>query len=267
MYMRKLWYLVTLLSLSFVFSEVFLETLKITREDAQAGIWYSFSGGNYSGPASKTYHELAVPVRLSLIKEIGAFAKSYSRSDDFKKRYAEYREGQKPNAPEPLVTTAELKAQQKDALQKSLHESEEALKTATGDLRKVYQDVIATLKEQLKQLDDPNNPMFSKDMDNMMKQGKEQEMKDYQAKLAKWQTDYPESPDKLIKERLRYFLELSSTVDFNAKIAQGKYGKMVFVNEDYESNKSSDWKLLYRCGKESVDAARKIASDWLTELK
>lgn len=108
--------------------------------------------------------------------------------------------------------------------------------------------------------------MFSKEMNDMLKQNWEQENRNYQEGLAAWEAQYPPSPDAMIKMRLKYFLELSATVDFNAKLSKGPYGKMVFVNQEYES-KSADWKLIFRSGKESVEAARAVAKEWLGGMK
>ena len=92
-------------------------------------------------------------------------------------------------------------------------------------------------------------------------------MKDQQNGVAKWEKENPVLPHDLIKERLTYFLQLSSTVDFNAKLVLGPYKKMmVFVNEEYES-KDSDWKYIFRSGREATDAARAVATQWLGEIK
>jgi hypothetical protein len=53
---------------------------------------------------------------------------------------------------------------------------------------------------------------------------------------------------------------------FNAELRNNNYGKKVFVKSEYEE-KSSLWKLCFRSGKESVEAARAYAKSWLNELK
>ncbi len=73
---------------------------------------------------------------------------------------------------------------------------------------------------------------------------------------------YPENSKELIKDRLKYFIELSSTVDFSAK-TQGS--RKTFVNPEYEE-KPSDWKMCYRAGKEVIEAARQEAQRWLNEM-
>lgn len=253
-------------ALAFTLAATFMETLKITRDQAEDGIWNSFSYGAYGGPMSSAWHNFAVPARVAMVKEIGAFVKTYAKSEDFKKHYAEYRENQKPSPPDPFKGVDELRKEQQAALTKSIKESKEVVKTVTGDVKKGVEEAIRQMEAQLKEVNNPNNPMFGKEINDMMKQGWDQQNAEYQQGLKAWAEQYPESPNLLIKNRLNYFLEISATVDFTAKVSRNQYGKMVFVNEDYE-DKSSDWKLLYRCGKESVEAARTVAKDWLVELK
>jgi hypothetical protein len=66
---------------------------------------------------------------------------------------------------------------------------------------------------------------------------------------------YPADPAELIKKRLEDFLAVSATVDFDAA-AEGDYHQ-----------KSPEYKMCYRAGKEVVDAAREEAQSWLDEIK
>jgi hypothetical protein len=255
-----------IIALAFTLAAGFLQTLDITQEDAENAIWYSFSTGSYNGPAKETFHNFTVPVRVAMVKEIGAFAKAYSGTEDFKKKYAQYRENRKPSPPEPLKTLAETRKESRATIQKALVEAEENAKKATGDTKKIYEGVIPVFKQQLKDLDDPNNPMYTPEMEAMVKQGHDDQVKAYQEQVKVWEKKYPTTPTAMVKETLKYFLELSATVDFNAKLKKGPENKMLFVNPEYE-NKTSDWKYIYRSGKESTDAARAIATQWLGELK
>jgi hypothetical protein len=254
------------LALAFTLSEDFLKTLDLSKEYAENSVWYSFSTGSYNGPASKTYHNFAVPVRVSMVKEIGAWAKAYTRSDDFKKKYAGYRDDKKPSPPDPLVPLAEQRKQARENIQKTLTETEANIKKATGETKKALENILPMFKDQLKQIDDPKNPMYGPEMEAMQKQGHDMQVKAYQDDLKKWEKEYPATADAMIKSTLKYFLDLSATVDFSAKLKKGQDDKMIFVNPEYE-NKPSDWKYIYRSGKESTDAARAIATQWLGEMK
>jgi uncharacterized protein YdaT len=86
----------------------------------------------------------------------------------------------------------------------------------------------------------------------------------YNNDLAKWKETYPEDYRPIIKNRLQKFIELSGTVDFNAELKE-VYSKQKFVNPAYEA-KSSEWKQIFRSGKEVTEVTRKFAQQWLAEL-
>src|SRR5262245_44687688 len=98
--MKKSFLFLCLAIMAFTFAG-FLEQLQMSKSDAEAYIWQSFSNGTYSGMTNTKWHEFPVSVRVAMIKEIGAFAKTYTQSEDFKRRYAEYREERKPTPPVP----------------------------------------------------------------------------------------------------------------------------------------------------------------------
>jgi hypothetical protein len=131
----------------------------------------------------------------------------------------------------------------------------------------MFDETIKSYQEQLKEIDDPNNPMFSKDMENMYQQGYKQEMTNYNSKLADWNKEYPaNNPKPMIKKWISSFLERTANVDYSAKTAADQYGKELFVNQKYEQ-KDDLWKMSYRAGKQPMDAARSFAQSWLSELK
>jgi hypothetical protein len=243
----------------------FLQTLEITRDDAENSVYYSFSGGYFNYPYTVLYQSLPVSTRVTLVTEIGAFAKAYTRSKAFENRYLEERNSIKPTPPEPPKSAADLRNEYRKTLQESIENAQSGLNNYSGDIRKGMEDMINNLKEQIKQLDEPDNPMFGNEMDAVLQEGYKQQVSEYERRLKEWAESYPESTDWMIRDRLNYFLELSETVDFNAKLEKSKYGQMVFINPDYE-NMPSDWKLVFRAGRESVEAARKLASQWLQEL-
>lgn len=88
----------------------------------------------------------------------------------------------------------------------------------------------------------------------------------YNEQLAEWKQNYPATGREMVKRRLNEFLRESADVDFDAKLVR-KGNKMRFVNEQYEDEKSGEWKLCYRAGKAPVEKARAFAKQWLAELK
>lgn len=84
---------------------------------------------------------------------------------------------------------------------------------------------------------------------------------DKQLNKADDEKRYPANANDLIRQRLKDFLAISATVDFDAKLN----GSM-FANPEYES-KSGEWKMCFRAGKAVVQAAREEAEAWLKELE
>lgn len=258
--------MIILMALAFKAANDFLQTLGITEEDAHDYVWTSFQDGSLNYPYSESYKSLAASTRIALVKEIGAFAKVYTKTTGFQNKYNDYRESRKPEKPEPPQSMDEMRKQYKEEIEKNVAEIEAQLSGLTGDSKTYMETAIKTMKDQLKQLDDPDNPMFSKEMEAQQQQYFEGQLAQYQKEISDWEQEYPESPVSMIRERLAYFLQVSGDVDFSAKLTKNQYGNMVFVNPDYE-NKSPDWKMIYRAGKESTGAARDFARQWLDELK
>jgi hypothetical protein len=98
--------------------------------------------------------------------------------------------------------------------------------------------------------------------DEAAKRLAEQEAKVKQAELAYAAS---QNPKLMVKERLKKFVALASSVDFQAQLTS-KYNRQVFVNPEYEK-KDNLWKLLFRAGPEATNAAREYAQGWLAELK
>ncbi|MFN8134973.1 MAG: hypothetical protein U0Z17_07030 [Bacteroidales bacterium] len=70
-----------------------------------------------------------------------------------------------------------------------------------------------------------------------------------------------------VKAALQEFLDISGDIDFKAQLLpKNQYGIQQFANPVYEREKSREWKMLYRAGKEPVAAARTFAQNWLKEL-
>ena len=88
----------------------------------------------------------------------------------------------------------------------------------------------------------------------------------YNEQLAEWKQNYPATGKEMVKRRLTEFLRESANVDFDAKLVR-RDGKLRFANEQYEDEKSGEWKLCYRAGRLPVEKARAFAKAWVAELK
>ncbi len=243
-----------------------LQQIQMSEDDANNMIWSNCANSNFYAPGPKTLKGLATGERASIVESVAKYVKEYSVTPEFLNKYKEFRETKKPKPPEKPKTMDQMKEEQRKSFQDAIKNMEETKKVMPADQQGMFDETIKQYKEQLKEIDNPDNPMYSKDVENVYQQGYEQQMTDYNNKLAQWGQDYPENnPRSLIKNWLKNFLDETKDVDFSATTALDQYNRNVFVKQEYE-RKSYLWKLCYRTGKEATDAARKFAQNWLNEL-
>jgi hypothetical protein len=243
-----------------------LQTLKLSEDNAKNTIFSDISSKSFYLPGIKELKSIALNDRAAQVDIIGKYAKDFTATEDFKKRYNEYRESRKPSPPEKPKTSAELKKEYKESIQKSLEEMKAAKSQAPADQKAMYEETIKMFEDQLKEIDNPDNPMFSPEMDKYSQMGYDMQMEQHKKDIAEWEVKYPvNNPKTLIKTWLESFLEQSKDVDFGAQTAIDK-NRTLFVKQEYE-RKNSMWKLCYRAGKETTEAGRKFAQSWLGELK
>ena len=161
----------------------------------------------------------------------------------------------------------ELKNENKQNLKNSLEEIKKAKASAPADQKGYYDESIKYMEEQLKEIDNPDNTMYSPEMDSYMQEAYKQQLDQYNKEVADWEKEYPvNNPAGMIKTCLNEFLDKTKNVDFSAKTEINENGRTLFVKEEYE-RKDNLWKLCYRAGKETTEFARKFAQSWLGELK
>jgi hypothetical protein len=204
--MKRIGFAVLLLSVicgSAVGAGDIVQQLRISKEDAQRDIVFSFSVGQLGHDKLKSAFKSASPeARVALTEQVLAWTKAYTQTPQFEKAYQEFRNDYKPEEP-------------------GTEGSAEDLQYA---------------REQ------------------------------YKEAVAEWKKEYPASGKDMVRRRLREFLTESADVDYNAKLVR-RDGKMRFVNAKYEDEKSGEWKVCYRAGKEPVEKARAFAKAWLAELE
>jgi len=244
-----------------------LKTIKLSENEAKNTIFSDISSASFYLPGIKELKSIALNDRSSQVQVLGKDVKDFTTTEDFKKRYNEFRESRKPSPPEKPKTMAEQKKQYKEDIQKSINEMKEAQSQAPADQKSIYDGTIESMEAQLKDIDSPNNPMFSPEMDVYMQQAYEQQLQQHKQEIAEWEAKYPvNNPNSLIKTWLESFIEQTKDVDFNAQTAIDQNGRSLFVKQEYE-RKNNLWKLCYRGGKETTEVGRKFAQSWLSELK
>jgi hypothetical protein len=244
-----------------------LQTLKLSEDNAKNTIFSDITSSSFYLPGIKELKSIASGERASQVDIVGKYVKDFTVTEEFKNRYNEYRETRKPSPPEKPKTSAELKKEYKENIQKSLEEIKVSKAQASADQQAMFDETIKMLEEQLKELDNPNNPMFSPEMDSYSEMAYQQQMEQHKKDISEWETKYPENnPKPLIKTWLESFLEQSKDVDYNAQTAIDEKGRTLFVKQEYQY-KNNMWKLFYRAGKETTEAGRKFAQAWINELK
>lgn len=234
--------------------------LGLSDAQAQDALLRSLEDGGLSVSSSTTRAFVALPpaARATLVDAAFTWTKTYATSAAFKTAYLHARDEEKPEAPAFAGSVDDELKRKQDEQAKSLEQSRSVLAMLPADQRAQMEATITQAEAQWK---DPT-------MVALLRQGvvadRAQKQQAYQADLERWQQTRPADPLVLVARRLRDFLELSATVDFNAKL-EGSGTDRRFVNEDYQS-KPSDWKMCFRAGPDAVAAARRDAAAWLKEL-
>lgn len=236
-----------------------------TIEEAHDTIFSAFSTGNVTMTGtSEVFKAANAQARAAMVTSIVTLARAYTTSADFTKRWATYREEQKPEPPSTSgpTTAAGLEAEQRKGLEAAIAGMEQVAKQMP-QMKKELDGQIAELRKQIAALG--KDKAASAQMDALMKQGAQMEAAEYKQRLAEWEKTYPVDPKPFVVKRLRDFLAMSATVDYTAKLTKARDGMMKFDNPEYE-RKDSQWKYMYRAGKPAVDAARTLAQEWLKAL-
>lgn len=224
------------------------------------------SGSVNTWAAAAAFKKADAAVRAQLAGGAIAWAKAYTQSTEFASAYAKLREDRKPQPPvytdTPEEALEKLLAKQKADAQKSAEDMKKALETMPPDVRKQVEEGLKGAAAAMAQMDTPE--MRKVQLDGMRME-RESRKTQYDADIKKWEAEYPANPAPLIAKRLRAFLDLSASVNFDATV-EPRDGKLRFVDPQYE-RKPADWKLCYRAGRPAVEAARAAAEVWLTELK
>jgi len=239
--------------------------LGMSRQSGDESIRESFLQGYIYNYGAKSAKNIIAGNRAAVTRDLLTYTKQYISSDAFKKEYEKKRLAGKPWEPQKKVVRnrEEIRKEMIDETKKAIAELEKNMPSFTADVRKTMNEVLVTQKQQLKDYQDPNSQMIE-----IMAEGEkmafENEWKNYQLNLKKWEDENPVNPAVFIKRRLQQYLDIVNTVDFTAALKDAS-GKKKFVNDSYE-RKSNDWKKVFRAGREVNDVAKSFAAAWIKEL-
>ncbi|HYF32960.1 MAG TPA: hypothetical protein VD993_17670 [Chitinophagaceae bacterium] len=238
--------------------------LGLTQADANKNIVFSFRNGQFLYYGAKQAKNIVGGNRVAVVNELAAYAKKYSTSEEFRKEYLAFRAMRKPKEPMKLEDTPEtIRAEEKERIENAIKMTEANANSPNEKIRNAVPHRLEALKKELAALDDPNNNTIKRRMDFVTRTN-EQLKKQHEQAMQKYETEFPENPQLLIKRRLQQMLDITADVDYNAELKEA-WGKKVFVNPAYEK-KPAEWKLAYRSGKPATDAMRAFATKWLQEL-
>lgn len=237
--------------------------LGITQPGADEKITNSFLGGYLDAYGAKNVKNIAVGNRAAVANDLLNYTKKFVSSEAFKKEYLAMKERNKPTE-NKLQTPDEMRRDMINQYTRSLADAEANAKKADPSIRKFFDDAVVTLRQQLKDAQDPNNKMlanYAKNYDNMLKMHQQS----YNQQLQRWESDFPSNHQLFVKKRLKQFLDETRDIDYTAELTE-RYGKKIFVNPAYE-HKSNRWKMAFRAGKEVVEPTRAFVEQWLSEIK
>ncbi|CAN5908952.1 hypothetical protein BH24BAC1_BH24BAC1_29840 [soil metagenome] len=239
--------------------------LGLNQQEASTRIKESFLQGYLQHHGIRGLKSLAVTDRAAVTKDLATYAKQYLQSEAFKKEYLQHRETTRPIAPDPARPKEQIRQEQIEQYQETIKNTEEVLKQANSELKKIMEDGLSQLRSELKKWEDPEFNILQ-----MMAEGEQQrheyDLNRYKESLAQWEQKYPADSRHLVRLRLQEFLEKTKDVDYAAQLTEGRNGKKIFVNPDYEG-KPGDWKKAFRAGKEATETVRALAKQWLVEIK
>ena len=212
----------------------------------------------------KNAKNIALGNRAAVAKDLLAYSKNYVQSEAFKKEYAVLKENYKPKDLTKNETPEEMRNSMIKNAKEALQQSEETLKKAAPEYKKLFEDNLVYAKQHLKDAEDPKNKYQLAYKNNYEELVKSTQQSNAQ-RLQEWEAKYPANHLLFVKVRLQQFLDETKDIDFAAETTL-KNGKKIFVNKGYES-KGNRWKMAYRAGREVVEPAREFVQQWLMEIK
>jgi hypothetical protein len=239
-------------------------TLRTTATEAQTSIFMTLTTGVPALTGDRSaFIAASGEARAQMVRAAFSIARAFAGSAAFAKRYALYRDAQRPRRPEGPQTGGEALARQQQAMEQAVEQARQNAAKMPADARKQLEDSIADMRKQIAELN--ADPQYRAAVDQMAATNARQEEADFAQKVAAFDTEFPENVDALVARRLRQFLTTCGDVDFDAELEAGADQRQRFVNPAYE-RRSSDWKMCFRAGKPAVDAARAAADEWLNTL-
>lgn len=255
-----------LLSSSFVELKLpsdFLKQLGISETEANDKLSQGLLTGYINTSSLSVARKIPLADHPAVVMSAIGYAKKYSQSNILKAAYESFRQQKKPALPDLPVSPDSLRQTLIENAAKSVQSTEASLKTATGEMKKLMEDLLQTARQTLEEAKSPDNVYLQMYTDNypaLLERARESQT----TLIANWEKQYPAKVEGLIQSRLEQFITETDGIDFNAQTEE-RNGKLVFTDPAYEK-KSKYWKLAFRTGAPAIQAARKSVQIWIDDL-
>ena len=220
-------------------------------------------GLGYFGSGMRLFKALPPDARAAAVTAAARFAQAYTETDAFRARYAKQRDASRPKAPAPARSFQQQQAEQRAQFDKSVAEMKANAAKAAPDMRKMLEDMVASLQAQQAAME------RDKATAGADGEGPRDDGRDDAAELsARGQGVRAAVSGARQSARGDAAARVPGAV--SGRPGRGRAGRTrrqaAFVDRKFEEQ-SDFWKQLYRAGKPSVDAAREAATEWLAALE
>lgn len=237
-----------------------LGQLQIEPADAKESVFNNFQDGVLDFPYSRLVTNFALGKREAAVRDLGDFIKAYTETKEFAEKYKAAREAAKPRG---LESPEEKIRQRLAQIDHDIETNEADMAKTNGDMKKLHQFTIDELRKEKKALSDPADPAHAYYREEVTKT-REAETQQAAEEEKYWLQEYPPTAKEKVKRRLSEFLDLTKDIDFGATLVKSG-NKMLFADPELEA-KGGEWKRCFRCGRETIAAARRYAKQWLASL-
>jgi hypothetical protein len=239
-----------------------LVKLGITAGRAREAVFDSFIGDTISlAGENAVFKAASSTARVAMVNFALTLARTFVETDDFKRRYADHREA---NGPDPLPeepSVDAILAKQRAGFEGQVEQMRKLFDQITPEQRATLEAGWKDMRAQLTEME--TGPRRA-ELEAALKEQRAAQVRDREEAMKQLDAVWPVDARAMVAGRLRRFLQVSSDVDYDARLVD-KNGTKVFADPALEA-RPKEWKLCFRAGKPATDAARAFAQQWLSDL-
>jgi hypothetical protein len=239
-----------------------LASLGISAGRAREAVFDSFIGDTISlAGEHKVFTAASSAARVAMVNFALTLARTFVETEDFTRRYADHREA---NGPDPLPEEASVDAilaKQRAGFEEQVEQMRKMFDQITPEQRATLEAGWKDMRAQFAAMETGRRRA---ELDQALRQQRLEQVRDREQAMKQLDAVWPADARVMVANRLRRFLQVSSDVDYGAKLVD-KNGTKVFADPALEA-RPKEWKLCFRAGKPAIDAARAFAQKWLADL-